>query len=192
MGNTDASRWKGRIPDMLSYSRIVMVIPLLVIAYLKLRVMFLVIYSVTMLTDCIDGFLARRWNVHSVLGAAADAVPDLVLGIASIPMLYFLVPDVFRHYLQPIIGIAVYAVLTRAFTSFKNKGLTGMHLLSGKATMVMLAFAVVLSVLLERPNITVPLFLSLAALNFTEELLIQMLYTDVHPDTTSIFRIRHK
>lgn len=184
--------WKARIPAMLSYSRIVMAIPLLAIAYLKLRIVFLVVYSLTMLTDCIDGFLARRWKVQSELGAAADAVPDLVLGIASIPMLYFLVPAVFNYYLLPIMGIAAYAIVTRAFTSFKSKGLTGMHLLSGKATMILLAAAVIITVYLERPNFTIPLFIAVASLSFTEELLIQVLHTDVHPDTTSIFRIRYR
>lgn len=192
MGNTDASLWKARIPDMLSYSRIVMAIPLLAIAYLKLRVVFLVLYCLTMLTDCADGFLARRWNVHSELGAAADAVPDLVLGIASIPMLYFLVPDVFNYYLLPITGIAVCAVIVRGFTSLKSKEATGMHLSSGKATMILLAAAVIITVYLERPNLTIPLFIAVASLSFTEELLIQVLHTDVHPDTTSIFRIRYR
>ncbi len=184
--------WKARIPDMLSYSRIVMAIPLLVIAYLELRVVFLVLYSLAMLTDCVDGFFARRWNVHSEQGAAADAVPDLVLGIASIPMLYFLVPAVFNYYLLPITGIAVCAVIVRGFTSLKSKGLTGMHLLSGKATMILLAAAVIITVYLERPNFTIPLFIAVASLSFTEELLIQVLHTDVHPDTTSIFRIRYR
>ncbi len=184
--------WKARIPDMLSYSRIAMIPPLLLIAFLRLQKTFFVVYSLTLLTDCFDGYLARRWKVESELGAAADAVPDLVLGIASIPMLYFLVPDAFNYYLLPITGIAVCAVIVRGFTSLKSKRLTGMHLLSGKATMILLAAAVIITVYLERPNFTIPLFIAVASLSFTEELLIQVLHTDVHPDTTSIFRIRYR
>lgn len=186
------AEWKARIPDMLSYSRIVMVLPLLAIAYFKLRVVFLIVYCLTMLTDAFDGFLARRWKVHSEKGAAADAVPDVVLGIASIPMLYLLLPEVFMQYVWGITGIAAYVVLVRTVTSLRSGHATGMHIRSAKVTMALLAVAILVTIYLEKQNFTIPLFIAAAAVSFTEELLIQMLHTNVHPDTTSIFRIRYK
>lgn len=192
MGDNNIPKWKARLPDILSYSRIVMIFPLLVIAYFKLRVVFLIVYALTMLTDTIDGFLARRWKVESEKGAAADAVPDVILGIASIPMLYLLLPEVFMHYVWSITGIATYVVLVRTVTSLKSNHATGMHIWSEKATMALLAVAVLVTVYLGKANFTIPLFIAVAAVSFTEEFLIQMLHTNVHPDTISIFRIRYK
>ncbi len=185
-------KWKSRIPNILSYSRIAMIPPLLLISYFKLQTIFLTVYTLTILTDCLDGYLARRWNVVSEGGAAADAIPDVVLGIASIPMLYLLFPEVILEYLWGILGVAAYVVVARISTSIKQGLPTGMHLWSGKITMALLMVTVLVSAYLGRPNATIPLFIIVAAITSTEELLINIFYNNVHVDTPNIFRIRYR
>ena len=52
-----------RIPDLLSMSRIVLCLPLLIVD--AMTIPFWVIYLIAGLTDMLDGFLARRWGVES-------------------------------------------------------------------------------------------------------------------------------
>ena len=69
-----------RIPDLLSMSRIVLCLPLLLVDAMTLR--FWILYLIAGLTDMLDGFLARRWGVESKFGARLDSLADFVFVIA--------------------------------------------------------------------------------------------------------------
>ena len=68
-----------RIPDLLSMSRIVLCLPLLIVD--AMTIPFWVIYLIAGLTDILD-FLARRWGVESKLGARLDSLADFVFVLA--------------------------------------------------------------------------------------------------------------
>ena len=78
-----------RIPDLLSMSRIVLCLPLLLVD--AMTVPFWVLYLIAGLTDMLDGFLARRWGVESKFGARlyslADFVFVLTVGYKFFPLL---------------------------------------------------------------------------------------------------------
>jgi len=77
------------IPDLLSASRIVLCIPLLLVD--AITVPFWILYLIAGLTDMLDGFLARRWGVESKFGAKLDSLADfvfvLVVGYKLFPWL---------------------------------------------------------------------------------------------------------
>ena len=69
-----------RIPNLLSMSRIVLCLPLLMVD--AMTTPFWVLYLIAGLTDILDGFLARRWGVESKFGARLDSMADFVFVIA--------------------------------------------------------------------------------------------------------------
>ena len=69
-----------RIPNLLSMSRIVLCLPLLLVDAMTMP--FWILYLIAGLTDMLDGFLARRWGVESKFGARLDSLADFVLVIA--------------------------------------------------------------------------------------------------------------
>ena len=69
-----------RIPDLLSMSRIVLCLPLLMVD--AMTVPFWVLYVIAGLTDMLDGFLARRWGVEGKFGARLDSLADFVFVLA--------------------------------------------------------------------------------------------------------------
>ena len=69
-----------RIPDLLSMSRIVLCLPLLLVDAMTLP--FWTLYLIAGLTDILDGFLARRWGVESKFGARLDSLADFVFVLA--------------------------------------------------------------------------------------------------------------
>lgn len=78
-----------RIPNLLSMSRIVLCLPLLLVDAMTMP--FWVLYVTAGLTDMLDGFLARRWGVESKFGARLDSMADfvfvLVVGYKLFPWL---------------------------------------------------------------------------------------------------------
>ena len=69
-----------RIPDLLSMSRIVLCLPLLLVDAMTMP--FWSLYVTAGLTDMLDGFLARRWGVESKFGARLDSIADIVFILA--------------------------------------------------------------------------------------------------------------
>lgn len=81
-------RIKMQIPNILTRSRILAPFILVPCALTGNFVLATVIASILGLTDCFDGFLARKWNATSNYGQKLDAVSDklFVIGI-SLPIL---------------------------------------------------------------------------------------------------------
>ena len=69
-----------RIPDLLSMSRIVLCLPLLMLD--AMTIPFWTLYLIAGITDILDGFLARRWGVESKYGARLDSLADFVFVLA--------------------------------------------------------------------------------------------------------------
>ena len=78
-----------QIPNLLSMSRIVLCLPLLMVDAITMP--FWILYLIAGLTDMLDGFLARRWRVGSKFGARLDSLADfvfvLVVGYKLFPWL---------------------------------------------------------------------------------------------------------
>ena len=70
-----------QIPNILSTTRIVLCLPLLLVD--AMTVPFWVLYVTVGTTDMLDGFLARRWGVESKFGARLDSLADFVFVIAA-------------------------------------------------------------------------------------------------------------
>ncbi len=85
------------IPNCLSASRLVLVPVLLLFAYYGQGDVFLFLLAGSLLTDGLDGYLARRWNQTSELGARLDSWGDLFTYMAMLLGLVLLWPDIFQQ-----------------------------------------------------------------------------------------------
>ena len=70
------------IPNILSYLRIVLIAPFMVVFLQRKYEVAAVLIIISGLTDCVDGFLARRLNQITQLGKMLDPVADKLTLIA--------------------------------------------------------------------------------------------------------------
>ncbi len=78
------------IPNLLTASRLLLTIPFLYCVLHGRDVDALIVFVVAGLSDCLDGFLARRLDQSSFLGRLADPAADKVLsGSAFIALAFF-------------------------------------------------------------------------------------------------------
>jgi CDP-diacylglycerol--glycerol-3-phosphate 3-phosphatidyltransferase len=106
-----------QIPDLLSMSRIVLCLPLLMVDVMTMP--FWVLYVIAGTTDMLDGFLARRWGVESKFGARLDSLADFVFVLAVGYKLfpYLKLPTV----LWMMIGFIALMKMINAISSFVGK-----------------------------------------------------------------------
>lgn len=101
------------IPNILTYLRLVTV-PLLVLFFLinseHNRLICCALFILASITDWLDGYLARRWQVESSFGAFLDPVADKVLVAAA---LILLSADIYYVYPQIYIIIPAIIIISR-------------------------------------------------------------------------------
>ncbi len=77
---------KKYIPNMISCIRIIGAL-ILIIFFKEFSSAYLIIYGISAATDAIDGYLARRFDVCSVVGVVFDTVGDALIGLALVKVL---------------------------------------------------------------------------------------------------------
>lgn len=79
-----------KIPNILTLSRIVVVVPFIACFYLEGQLSGWItfgIFTLAALTDFFDGWIARRYNVISQLGRILDPIADKVIVVSALIML---------------------------------------------------------------------------------------------------------
>ncbi|MBL4781490.1 MAG: CDP-alcohol phosphatidyltransferase family protein [Porticoccaceae bacterium] len=137
------------IPNCLSASRLALVPVLLYLAYRGQGDVFLILLAASLVTDGLDGFLARRWNQTSELGARLDSWGDLFTYSAMLLGLYLLWPAIFqREKWFFLLGFFTYLVPTLTCL-LKFHELPRYHTWSAKLAAVLMAPAYYVLVLLD-------------------------------------------
>lgn len=77
---------KKYIPNMVSCIRIIGA-TILLIFFKEFSPAFLIIYGISAATDAVDGYLARKWDVCSVVGVVFDTIGDVLIGFAPVKVL---------------------------------------------------------------------------------------------------------
>ena len=92
---------------------------------------FLILYAIFCSTDAIDGFLARRLNISSVLGVTLDTIGDGLIGFTPVKVLVIqkLIPGWF--YILLGVTVAVFAAAA-IVAQIKFKKFTFPHTYFGK------------------------------------------------------------
>jgi cardiolipin synthase len=113
----DIKTLKSRLPNWLTYSRIV-VIPLMVVCfYVKGELGYLLTSSLFMyagVTDFFDGYLARAWNAASNLGRFLDPIADKLLVAVALVLLV----SEGRAHVIPAIAILTREILVSGLREF--------------------------------------------------------------------------
>ena len=137
------------IPNCLSASRLGLVPVLLYLAYYGYGDAFLILLAGSLLTDGLDGYLARRWNQTSELGARLDSWGDLFTYSAMLLGLFLLWPNVFQQQKWFfVLGFFTYLVPTLTCL-LKFHELPRYHTWSAKVAAILMAPAYYSLVLLD-------------------------------------------
>ncbi|PTY00640.1 CDP-alcohol phosphatidyltransferase family protein [Opitutus sp. ER46] len=108
------------LPNLVSGVRIALMPGVLMSALAGSRPWFVALLGVSLATDALDGFLARRLNAYSDFGRKLDSAADyvtLLTGVAGIALLW---PDIMRRELPWVLaGLSgFFAVLVFGFARF--------------------------------------------------------------------------
>ncbi len=130
------------IPNLLSGFRLIAAPFLLYLAWTGHPTLFLVLLAVSLLSDSIDGFIARRLNEASELGTKLDSWGDLATYLTVPLCAWWLWPEILkREAFFVLLVIGAYIVpLMAGFVKFQR--LPSYHTWAAKTAAVLMSFAV--------------------------------------------------
>lgn len=177
-----------KVPNILSCCRIIISIVLLFCIDKKL--LFLILYVVAGITDVLDGFIARRFNAQTAIGAKLDSIADFIFFLAAFITLIFYI-DITNMFV--IIGLAAVVIIrgfNLIFTKIKFKKFGMIHTVANKITGLLIFISVPVFVWLQRLSypILIPIFI-LALISAFEESVILIINKQYDVNCKSLFNL---
>ena len=176
------------IPNIISGARIVCAAILLFLAWEGYRNAFIVLLLASLLSDAIDGYIARRFNVTSKLGAKLDSLGDMAIYLTIPICAWWLWPQILKQEaLFVFIAIAAYIVpLIAGLIKFRK--IPSYHTYGAKIAAVFMSTAILLMFLIEFTWIfrIAAIFQILVA---CEEILITILLPILQSNVKSIWHV---
>ena len=168
---------------MISLSRIVLL--LITPFFLDNPVLFFVIYFLCGFSDVLDGFIARKTNTQSQLGAKLDSIADFILFAVITVSIIIWMGSKIKYFLPIILGIAIVRSFSVIFAAFRYHTFAMLHTWGNKITGFML-FITPLFLLMDRIEIAW-IVCSVALLSALEELLIHITSKQLDLNRKSLF-----
>ena len=138
------SRTVVTLPNLISLGRLILAPVMILIAWQQQAGLFRAAFAAAVLSDLIDGVLARLFNQRTELGAKLDAWGDMATYLALFFGSCILWPQFIVAHLDLLIaGFAVYTV-AYSFGYLKYGRLTAYHSFGGKLTAVLMAGSMIL------------------------------------------------
>jgi CDP-diacylglycerol--glycerol-3-phosphate 3-phosphatidyltransferase len=138
---TRPSAWR-HVPNTLSVLRIACAPALLVLALLGAERAFTWILVPALLTDAVDGWIARGLHLESRLGARLDSIGDSLLWYSALAGIVLLHPEVVTANVVPIAAVVACWIAESALAWLRYRRLSSFHTYASKVAGVLLSLYV--------------------------------------------------
>ena len=132
------------IPTLLSLFRIAAAPFLLLSGWFGRADLFFILFGLMLLSDALDGFIARMLDQTSELGAKLDSYGDMATYLSTPIAAWWLWPDIIREELYYIIGVVTVYLLPAVFSFAKFGELASYHTWSAKISAVLMGGGIML------------------------------------------------
>lgn len=126
------------VPNVVSIFRLFMLPVMVFFAYKKYHGLFICLYVISCLTDILDGYLARKLNQKTELGALLDSIADFLMLLAVIVGMYLLWPEMIRKEIVFISIIFLSEIVSNIVGLLKFHRTNCFHTWSGKTVYFLL------------------------------------------------------
>ena len=174
------------IPNIFSSFRIFF--PLFLIYLNPKKLLFIFIYIICRILDVLDGFIARKFNVTSKLGAKLDSIPDMIMIFV---ILFRFVPTMGLNLFMILWFVVIFFIkigcIFIVFFRFKEFGMV--HTYMNKLTGILIFIYPILNYFLDCKTYIFMIFI-VATLTAIEEILIDLTMYSLDLDRKFYFNIK--
>lgn len=173
-------------PNILSALRVTAAPAMLACAVTGSRRWFVTIFVFALLSDSIDGFIARRRHETTVTGARLDSLGDLMIVLTLLPGVWFLWPAIVRRE-SVFIAAGLLSYLVPSLIGMCRFGrMTSYHTWGAKVMAVLMGISLLL-LFLEVSSLPFRACIPLAVLEGVEEMAITAVLPEWRADVPSLY-----
>ena len=132
------------IPNILSLFRIISAPFLLLTGWFGMPTLFFILFGLMLLSDALDGFIARMLDQTSELGARLDSYGDILTYLSTPIAVWWLWPDIVKEEVYYVIAAIIIYILPAVFSLLKFGKLASYHTWITKISAVLMSAGVVL------------------------------------------------
>jgi len=184
----DTHRQAWYVINGITFYRIIAAPLLLVLLYTGHYDLFKWLLGVSFFTDLIDGWLARKFKVTSVLGARLDSIGDDLTILVGIIALFVIMPDFIWQQRIFLIILAVLFLIQTSFALIRYGRITSFHTWLAKTAALLQGLFLLVTFFWGKPQMI--LFYSamiITALELIEEILLVGSLKNWETNVKSIF-----
>ncbi len=126
-------------PNALSVYRIAAAPLILYSIFSGHRMLFAWLVIINLVTDALDGFIARHWKMETSIGVKFDSIGDLTTDVLTLLGLVVLEQPFVRSYILPIGLLIGFYLASQVLSLLRFHRLVSLHLYSSKLTNILLA-----------------------------------------------------
>lgn len=124
-------------------------------------------------TDLIDGYLARKYKIASILGAKLDSIGDDLTVAASVIGLFVLKPEIVKNEVEIIITLLSLYILQMIFALVRYGKISSFHTYSAKIAALFQGILFILIFFLPEPlYVLFYITVIVTAVNLAEEIIL--------------------
>ncbi len=139
------------IPNIISLLRIASVPILLILAWYQFPITFLILFTIALATDALDGYLARKLNQITDLGTKLDTWGDTAMYFTAPICGYWLWPDLVNKDIITILIFWIAFIIPIIFAVSKFGRMPSYHTILAKINTILLSFAVLIWFIFQFP-----------------------------------------
>ena len=124
---------------------------LIYLIFIESHNLFKWLLAVSFFTDLIDGYLARKYKVTSIMGSRLDSAADDLNMLAGIIGLFVFKPQFIQSHLSVFIALFALLVLQNIFALVRYRKITSFHTYLAKIAAIMQGVFLILSFFLPEP-----------------------------------------
>lgn len=186
----DKKRWN--IPNVLSAYRILAFPLICYTLFADNDRLFIILLSVNLVTDILDGFIARRFNLQTEFGARLDSIADIGTYICAFAgMFCFHFDFIAENKSAFIILISLYAI-PQVIALVKFKRSPSLHLYSNKITGYIQGIFIFTFFIFGNYPPYFYFMIGFSSLAYLEELVCVLYLKELKSDVKSFYHLKQK
>ena len=179
------------IPNSLSLFRIMAAPFLLLAGWFDKPTHFFILFGLMLLSDALDGIIARLLNQTSELGARLDSYGDILTYLTTPLAAWWLWPELIKNELHYIFAAIILYVFPALFSLVKFGKLASYHTWITKVSAVLMSAGVVLLLGFEN-NLLFHIAIYFLVIEMVENIVITLILPEQKTDIHSIWHAMNK
>lgn len=179
--------------NAITLYRLVSALFLVYLALTQQLILFKWLLAVSFFTDAIDGFLARKFKVVSVLGSRIDSIADDLTILVAVIGLYFFKKDFVKDYYELFLLLLGIFLIQLTAALIRYHKFTSFHTMLAKCAMILQGcFLILIFFLPEPPMLLFYSAVAVTALELVEEIILIFMLPKWQTDIKGIYWVVKK